>query len=196
MLKTVIGIDPGGSSGSVAVLDYQSGQVVSLTSFNGKKWWERECDIIREVVENSEVMVATVEKVAAMGQGKNGRRQGLSSTASFMTNFGWCHGVLMGCGLSRSKILEPMPQLWQSQMGCLTGGDKSISASFADRLFPIGSSLLYALPLKAGKTFSRSQADSLLLAEYGRLVALQNERSVSFRSLLDLRISQVEQKSS
>lgn len=186
-MRTVIGIDPGGSSGAVCVLSYSTGEVLSLTSFSGKQWWEKQCTIIRQTAELTDVVVATVEKVSAMGQGKNGRRQGLSSTASFMTNFGWCHGVLMGAGIERDRILDPMPQLWQTQMGCLTGGDKSISAAFADRLFPVSSRFLRQLDLKR-KTFSRSQADSLLLAEYGRLVFLQNELGVSFQSLLHSRL--------
>lgn len=174
-MQVAIGIDPGGSSGAIAVVEYSTGTPIALSSFK-ERWWGTQLDLLRTVEKEAEIKVVTIEQVQAMGAGKNGRRQGASSAFSFGANFGWCHGVVRALGVYDENVLCPFPQEWQKWMGCLSSGDKSVGHALAMRLFP-------------GLKISKSSADALILAEYGRLIFLQRDCLESFESLLEKRLS-------
>ena len=78
--------------------------------------------------------------------------QGVASSFKFGMNFGMLKGFLYGFGIPFELVT---PQKWQKEIGCLTGGDKNISKTKAQQLFP---------QIKV----THAIADALLLAEYAR----------------------------
>ena len=80
-------------------------------------------------------------------------KQGISSAATFMINYGQLQGILAALKIPYEFIL---PQVWQRSMGCLSGGDKNVTKTKAQQLFPNMKGITHAL------------ADALLIAEYGR----------------------------
>ena len=75
---------------------------------------------------------------------------------------GESYGLIKGC-LACHKVpyILVSPAKWQRAMGCLTKGDKNISKAAAQRRWP-------------SIKITHRNADSLLLAEYGRLHAWAN----------------------
>ena len=139
-----IGIDPG-SSGAVSVI-WDDGE--PATQFH--KLSEPEHDLIDYLKQfDLQSAKATIESVHSMP------KQGVASSFKFGKSFGFCLGVLTGLKIPYKLV---SPQKWQAAMSCRTGGDKNISKAAAQRLWP-------AIKI------THANADSLLLAEYGRTVA-------------------------
>jgi hypothetical protein len=137
------GIDPGGSGAITAI--WPDGE--PATQFCKLK--ETGHDIVDYLkqfdLSNSH---AVIESVHAMP------KQGVSSTFAFGKSFGFCLGVLSALEI---PFLLVTPLKWQNAMGCRTRGDKNISKAAAQQRWP---------KLK----ITHANADSLLLAEYGRTV--------------------------
>jgi crossover junction endodeoxyribonuclease RuvC len=137
-----IGIDPGKSGALVALRDDGS-----ISSFI--KGDETEHDIafwLRASAAGGNGVVATLERVGAMPG------QGVSSTFKFGQSFGFLKGILTALAI---PYCEVGPVKWQNAMSCRTGGDKNVSKSAAQRLWP-------------DKKITHAIADALLIAEYGR----------------------------
>jgi len=72
--------------------------------------------------------------------------------------FGYIKGLMRGALKTGGvRLTDVPPQLWQTRMGCLTGGDKNVSKRRAQALFP-------------EIEVTHAIADALLIAEYGRQV--------------------------
>lgn len=143
------GIDPG-KSGAVSAM-WDDG--VPSTSFC--KLSETEQDIADWFQQFDLAKAkAVLERVSASPQ------MGVVSAFTFGRSYGFLRGVL--CGL-RIPVAEVAPAKWQAAFGCRTKGDKNISKSAAQQRWP---------SLK----ITHANADSLLLAEYGRLYAWNNKQ--------------------
>jgi hypothetical protein len=145
-----IGIDPGRSGGIAIITEY---------TVHFCKLSETERDIADWLFQRTHVGVfggqrALLEKVHSMP------KQGVASTFTFGTNYGFLRGLLTGLKISFDDVT---PQRWQKAMGCLTHGDKNLSKAKAQQLFP---------ELK----ITHATADALLIAEYCRRI---NERPVT-----------------
>lgn len=150
MTPTFIGLDPGNSSGGIAVIG-ANGQAVSTLSLS------------RSTIHDVAGVVATfrgtcglalLERVSAMP------RQGVASSFKFGVSFGQLQGILAALGFRWEEVT---PAKWQQAMKCRSKGDKNVTKAAAQRLFP---------DLKV----THATADALLLAEHARRVYA--ERSV------------------
>jgi Holliday junction resolvasome RuvABC endonuclease subunit len=81
-------------------------------------------------------------------------QMGVTSAFTFGRGFGWLEMALTAANVPFERIT---PQKWQKAMGCLTKGDKNVSKRKAQELFP---------DIKV----THAIADSLLIAEYGRML--------------------------
>lgn len=131
--NTIIGVDPGISSGGLAFIYPQSGEIVTckvpiLKIKKGKKQ-QTVIDIsgLRQLLQKQIILpaIAFIEDVHSMP------KQGVSS--SF--RFGECKGLLLGIlvGLGASVQLFP-PQQWKKKLGL--SQDKQASLLKAKLLFP------------------------------------------------------------
>lgn len=79
----------------------------------------------------------------------------MASRAAF--TFGTGYGVLKGALLSSQiPFIQVSPAKWQKSLGCLTKGDKNVTKTKAQELFPSVPRITHLI------------ADSLLIAEYAR----------------------------
>jgi len=136
-----LGIDPGGS-GAVAAID-GLGKIQRVVKNSGTE---------RDVFEafcgwDGEDVLAVIEQVHSMP------KQGVASSFRFGVSYGFLRGCLVAAGM---RFVEVSPVKWQTAMKCRTRGDKNVSKTRAQQLFP-------------GIGITHATADALLLAEYARL---------------------------
>jgi crossover junction endodeoxyribonuclease RuvC len=136
----VVGVDPGRASGSVSYVCGAESWSWSLSACTEQELWE--------VFEKLATVAgfAVLERVNAMP------RQGVASSFKFGTSYGELRAFLVA---SRLRFHLVTPTTWQRKMGCLSKGDKKVTRALAQSLFP-------------GVKVTHTNADSLLLAEYGR----------------------------
>lgn len=144
-----IGIDPGKQGGLASISedgnDVGFAKLADLTEKDISDWFKYQAE---------EVLFAYIERVSSSPQ--------MGVTSAF--TFGRGYGFLRGCLIAHEvKFEEVSPQRWQKEMQCLTGGDKNISKSRAQQLFP---------HLK----ITHAIADAILLAEYGRRIHSSGQR--------------------
>lgn len=140
-MKAYLGIDPGKSGGlaiigigePVAVKMPETERDIYDTVFSFRRW--EDCDV-----------VAVIERVHSMPG------QGVSSSFTFGMGYG---GLRMALIAAQIPFTEVTPQKWQKELGCLTKGDKNVSKSKAQQIFP---------SLK----ITHAIADALLIAEWNR----------------------------
>ncbi len=135
-----LGIDPGKSGGSAAILP---GGELALNK------WTTTADanrVIRLLADKYQI-VARVERVSSSPQ------QGVCSAFTFGRNYGEWHGLLVGAGIPFDYVA---PQRWQKALACLSKGDKNVTKARAQELFPSARRITHAV------------ADALLIAEYCR----------------------------
>lgn len=114
-----LGIDPGMSGG----IAFVSNELVEA-----HKMPETERDTYDLVSKYAPcIRFALIERVHSMP------KQGVASSFKFGRNYGFLRGVLIA---TQVRFDEITPQAWQKAMGCMTGGDKNISKSKAQQLFP------------------------------------------------------------
>lgn len=137
-----LGIDPG-KSGSISAIwaDGAASSVFCKLSETEQDIadWLRQFDIAGAR--------AVLERVSASPQ------MGVVSAFTFGRSYGFLRGML--CAF-QVPVLEVSPVKWQTSMECRTKGDKNISKAAAQRRWP-------------SIKITHANADSLLLAEYGRL---------------------------
>ena len=135
----IIGIDPGASGG--IAFNW-------LGSSFAYKMPETEADVKALLISEikGEEAFVYMEEVHSMP------KQGVKSTFTFGTNYGFLRGLLAGLDIPREFVT---PNTWQKAMRCLSKGDKNITKKRAQELFP-KLSIIHAT------------ADALLIAEYGR----------------------------
>ena len=138
-----LGIDPG-KNGSISIIDTEWKSVV-----HGCKLSETEQDIWSWINDSVNLLTAcaTIEKVHSTPQ------MGVVSAFTFGRGYGFVIGMLTAAQIPFKYVT---PQQWQKGMKCLTKGDKNVSKAAAQRLWPWAK-------------ITHNNADSLLIAEYGRL---------------------------
>lgn len=138
----ILGIDPG-ASGGVALVELE-GIVQSVVSVSKMT----EAEVARHIEETASVVVMVyIERVAARPG------QGVSSMFKFGRNYGFYLGALAAL---RMPVTHVIPYKWQRALGCATKGDKRVTRTRAQELFP-------------KERVTHATADALLIAEYGRM---------------------------
>lgn len=141
-----IGIDPG-KSGAMSII-YEDGSTKSIP-FN-------ESDYIYYLSQAKEhECFCALEKVNSMPH------QGVTSTFTFGTNYGWIMGVLEAYGIPFQLI---RPQTWKKAFGVTA--DKNTSIRVAKRLFPKA----VMLRTERSRKDDNNIAESLLLACYAKRI--------------------------
>lgn len=138
-LMSCIGIDPG-QSGGIAVLSAAAPPVAYKMPETERDVW----DLFMSIV--TPTSFAMIESVSAMP------KQGVSSTFKFGRNYGMLRGMLVAACV---PFAEVTPGVWQRAMGCLSKGNKNVTKSKAQSLFP-------------NLKITHATADALLLAEFCR----------------------------
>lgn len=138
-----IGIDPG-KSGAIALVD---GNIALSYCVKDKS----EGEIVQWIADNTldaEPAFAILERVRASPQ------MGVTSAFTFGWSYGFWRGVLASLRISFDEVI---PAKWQKELGCLTKGDKNVTKSRAQQLFP---------DVKC----NHGNSDALLIAEYARRI--------------------------
>ena len=141
-----VGIDPGASGG-----------IARLSNWLTPCAWkmpDTEKDIAQlfaelapaTLLDSCPGMLCCIELVHAMP------KQGVTSVFSFGRNYGFLRGMLIAYGIPFEEVT---PLKWQKTLGCQSHGDKNITKSRAQQLFP-------------GLKITHATADALLIAEYTR----------------------------
>ena len=135
---TTLGIDPG-QSGAIAVLRGSMIETYKLSNTEADiaEWLRQWC---------KPMTFAAIERVHSMP------RQGVASSFKFGRNYGFLRGLLIAL---KVPFEEVTPQKWQREMGCLSKGDKNVTKSKAQQLFP-------------SMKITHANADALLIAEWCR----------------------------
>lgn len=137
-----IGIDPGQSGGIAVIEETSSGVLVTSQKLDAT---EADVSAFLDVFA-VRAKFCVIEKVGATPQ------MGVCSAFTFGKSFGFLIGILTAHKIPFDFVT---PQKWQKSLGCLTKGDKNVSKSAAQRLFP-------------SVRFTHANADATLLAEYCR----------------------------
>lgn len=141
-MKLSIGIDPGQSGGIAFIPEHGNAWAIKMP--------ETDADLLAELGSirgcTDYTMTAMLEKVHSMPG------QGVASSFKFGEGFGKLQMALAAIGIPYSFVT---PQKWQKELQCLTKGDKNVSKTRAQQLFP---------HIKV----THALADSLLIAEYCR----------------------------
>jgi crossover junction endodeoxyribonuclease RuvC len=139
----IIGIDPG-QSGGVAIINTQ-------TDFTPRA--NKMPATVHDIVEllyamrdEHEQAKCYIEKVASSPQ------MGVTSAFTFGNGLGRLEGILAALNIPMEYVT---PQKWQKAMQCMTKGDKNVSKSKAQQLWPT---------IK----WTHATADAALICEYGR----------------------------
>lgn len=151
-MKAYIGLDPG-VNGAAALVDL-NGKPVDVLRFSKHtetdiwNWLNTQC-------ETYQVQTIQLEYVSSSP------KMGVVSAFTFGKGYGRLEGWQVA--LSRFHgipIPKPVtPKKWQGAMGCLSAGDKNVTKSRAQKLFP-------------SMNIVHEMADALLIAEYARLLSL------------------------
>jgi hypothetical protein len=155
-----MGIDPG-VKGGIALID-EKGEVFSTISLDGLTEGEL-AQLFGQSVAHRWMPkpICIIEKV--------GYIKGDGAMGSF--TFGKVYGLLRGLALGHGLIIhDAYPMMWQSSLCCLSSGNKNVTKNKAIELFP-----KYHQTRPRGIT--HGIADALLIAEWGRRVALRNPRT-------------------
>lgn len=136
-----IGIDPG-KSGAIAFLPA-----------DGDPWTVKNdntdhdlAEAVKDAIGIHPQSYAIIERVHSSPQ------MGVRSAFSFGQSFGKLEMLLAALSVPYEAV---SPSKWQGDMKCRTGGDKNITKSAAQRLFP-------------NIKITHANADALLLAEYAK----------------------------
>jgi Holliday junction resolvasome RuvABC endonuclease subunit len=146
-----MGVDPG--CNGAATLMQLDGQILGVIEFNKNT----EHEISEQIAEfASDIKLAYLEKVHAGIFGGKKTKCKMGSVSAF--KFGDGNGFLRGV-VTAHKIPYEMvtPNEWQKSLGCQSKGDKNVTKSKAQQLFP-------------AMTITHSKADSILIAEYCRRI--------------------------
>lgn len=140
----LIGIDPG-KKGGLASIKLRDIEVVSVNA-SPMLATEREISGWFEALTEFDYCKAVIEKVSSSPQ------MGVVSAFTFGRGYGTLQGILTSLKIPYDEV---RPQVWQKELGCMTKGDKNITKSLAQKLFP---------HIKV----THKIADALLIAEYLR----------------------------
>lgn len=148
----ILGIDPGatGAAGLIGTLSLLAHKVEDLDG-DPAVVVERLDSLIASapVLDRTRDFFAMVERAQAMP------KQGLASTAKYMTGYGVILGYLHTRGIPYDTV---RPGEWKKALG-LKAGDKDASLALARRLFP---------NMELGRKKDHGRAEALLIAEWAR----------------------------
>lgn len=148
MKRAYLGCDPGLSGGLTII----GTNVLSPTAFKMPDTERDIWDLMYSLKEWEGIpVVAAIEKVHSMPG------QGVSSSFKFGMGYG---ALRMAVVAANIPFRDVRPQEWQKALGCLTGGDKNVSKSMAQQLFP-------------NQKWTHATADSALIAEWLRRKEVQ-----------------------
>jgi len=140
-----VGVDPGRSSGGIAYIGPgdapKLGWCRKISDMTDQDLWH-----VFAAIGRLQPSHAVLEKVSAMPG------QGVSSTFKFGASFGELKMALTAIGVPFTLVT---PATWQKSMKCLSKGDKNVTKSRAQQLYP-----------KANVT--HATADALLIATYAK----------------------------
>lgn len=143
-----IGVDPGKSSGSIAVIIDSSVEFLKLTDAT-------ELDILSFLRHHGgPSAVAVIEKLSNSAPPAAEKKFGRGSKANWSLS-GSYHGLRMALLASGTAFVEITPAAWQQAMRCRSGGDKKVTKARAQELWP-------------NESLTHWKADSLLIATYCR----------------------------
>lgn len=142
---SICGIDPG-KQGGLAFKDGNKVQAVSFSTLTHPEIAHKLREFMPEKV--------YLEKVHSMPG------QGVSSVFKFGEGFGHLKGTLDALRIPYELV---SPLKWQTSLGCRTGGDKNVSKTKAQQLFPMVPKITHYI------------ADALLIMEYGCRLEKQGE---------------------
>ena len=143
--RAYLGIDPGRAGGIALVwADAQQYEAWKIPESERDLW-----DILNNHVRQYTVF-AMIEKVHSSPQ------MGVRSAFSFGRSYGTLRGMLNALELPFDEV---SPVKWQNWQKCRTGGNKNVSKSRAQQLFP-------------NLKMTHAIADSLLIADYCRQIRL------------------------
>lgn len=151
MRKVFIGIDPGQSGAIAAVVESFPNYpyLISSTYLHWMKNAGTDSDVsawLQDLVDSAEQTFCYIEKVHSMP------KQGVASSFKFGESAGFLRGLVVALKIPFAYVT---PQQWQKTMGCMSKGDKNVTKTAAQRLFP-------------SEKITHANADALLLAEYCR----------------------------
>ena len=148
-----IGIDPGASSGAIALI---SSDYSVIRSARHPKSIPACVQLVKDYIQiakemGGKVVLAVLEKVSAMP------KQGVSSMFKFGADFGMWQGIL--AALMVPYILVT-PTVWQrGVLDSTTRGDKMVTLDYVRRRFPE-----HELKFKA----DNGRADAICMGQYGK----------------------------
>ena len=120
-----IGIDPGAKGGFAEIIQDPQGQYVNVFAWDEAAFVKEMRDIGLRLKNPEGCVIAAVEKVGAMPH------QGVVSTFSFGTNYGFILGVLRGLNIPFQTV---PPREWKKMFGL--NSDKARSIEVCRRLYP------------------------------------------------------------
>ena len=141
--RTIIGIDPGANGGIAWITDGKA--CVEKMPDTLQDLWELVVSISLEAGTGGMGIRAYIEAVSSSPQ------MGVVSAFSFGRGYGNLEMALTAAGIPFERV---RPQVWQKALGCMTKGDKNVSKSKAQELFP-------------DRKVTHATADALLIAYYG-----------------------------
>jgi len=136
-----LGIDPGQKGGATLLDDHA--RIVCRFAFTKKT----EHDIgewLQEITEGKDCL-CYIEKVHSMP------KQGVASSFRFGLNYGFLRGLLTGLKIPFDFVT---PAVWQRRLECMSRGDKNVTKSKAQRMYPAYPKITHAI------------ADSILIARF------------------------------
>ena len=154
----MLAVDPG-RKGGIALL-HKDGRVLAWPVPNSKdgideeRIWNLFQDKIKPLVDPSDFAIIELVWSRPFFNPRNPRqRQSPKSSFTFGLVTGWLRAGIRSVGLYPFEI---SPREWQTELGCLTKGDKDVTKGLAQTLF--GNQL----------RITNGVADALLIAEYAR----------------------------
>lgn len=149
-MPTIIGIDPG-ANGAVAWIANNKACVEKMPDTLQDLW-----ELIDNIRLASQIEVGRycddTHIKAYIEQVHSSPQMGVKSAFTFGNGFGHLEMALTAAGIPFERV---RPQVWQKELGCMTKGDKNVSKSKAQELFP-------------SMKCTHATSDALLIAEFGR----------------------------
>ena len=146
-----IGVDPGVGGGMAVIEQFVDAELQERTGIACLKFKDAtEADIsnfvLSAVTTSDGPKFALIEKVASSPQ------MGVVSAFTFGRSYGFLRGLLVAHGIPFDEV---RPAAWQKTLGCLSKGNKNVTKSKAQQLFP-------------KEKITHANADALLIAEFCR----------------------------
>jgi Holliday junction resolvasome RuvABC endonuclease subunit len=136
-----LGVDPGGSGAIAAVFQQGHPIWIKLDNTDGDV-----SDWLHDLASEYRIVGAVLERVGSMPG------QGVSSSFKFGASSGFCRGLLVAHRIA-FRLVGPVQ--WQNAMTCRTKGDKNVTKTMAQRIWP-------------SIKITHGNADALLIAEFCR----------------------------